>query len=464
MSKKCALIIFLLFATLTVAGKAHCAEVSAHESAFSLASFIEEEGAKKLTLKEAINIAFINNKSIQIQEQELEFAKADITYARSKFLPQVGIGYSYTLNDAIPSYGVSPPTWRKDMGVFTGYKNDNNLTLSANESIYNGGANIATLQQAKINLKVQQETLRATKLDVEFETKRLFYGLLLAYETLSIAEDLVSQARAHYDQTNSMFGQGTASRFDVLQSKTYVATLIPQLVNAQNAIDSIKAELKKEIGLEMSIPISASGDLNKYSLLEIKEEEFLQEAYKSNPQMMLKALGIDINKWAIELAKAGWLPQVSATANYMYRSSNLDNMINPRHDLWNVGISASIALFDGFATKAKVDEAKAKYNQAGLQRLDLIDQLVVDIKNACISLKQSKAIIDSQRDSIVEADEALRLANVRFDNGVGTNLDVFDAQVSLAQVQQALEQGIYDYVMAKAQLNRLTGRQYHGEE
>lgn len=452
-----------LFAALAFTRSAQCAEAAAQE-AVPAAVLAKEDSARALTLKEAINIAFINNKSVQIQEQELEFAKADITYSRSQFLPQVSVGYSYTLNDAIPSYGVSPPNWRKDMGVFTGYKNDNAVTLSANESIYNGGANIAALAQSKLNLKVQQETLKATRLDVEFETKRLFYGMLLAYETLRIAEDLVSQAKAHYDQTNTMFGQGTASRFDVLQSKTHVSTLIPQLVNAQNAVDLIMAELKKEIGVDMASFIKIKGDLNKYSLVEIKEEEFLKEAYKSNPQMILKLLGIDINKWAIELAKAGWLPQISATANYMYRSSNLDNMINPRHDLWNVGIKASIALFDGFATKAKVDEAKARYSQATLQKADLVDQLVVDIKSACINLKQAKAIIDSQRDGIVEADEALRLANVRFDNGVGINLDVLDAQVSLAQVQQALEQGIYDYRMAKAQLDRLMGRQYQVED
>jgi outer membrane protein TolC len=138
-------------------------------------------------------------------------------------------------------------------------------------------------------------------------------------------------------------------------------------------------------------------------------------------------------------------------------------MINPRHDNWGVGIKASIALFDGFATKAKVDEAKAQYNQAYLQKEDLVEQLAVNIRNACLNLAEAKAIVEAQRDSIVEAKEALRLSEVRFDNGVGINLDVLDSQVALAQVEQSLAQGMYDCIMAKAALDQTMGREFSKE-
>jgi outer membrane protein TolC len=213
----------------------------------------------------------------------------------------------------------------------------------------------------------------------------------------------------------------------------------------------------------MAESIAIDGKLD-YKLIDITEDKYLQEAYSRNPQMILKLLGIDINKWAIEYAKAGWLPQVNATANYTFESDNVSVLILPRQSLWNVGVQASIALFDGFATKAKVDQARAQYNQARLQKEDIVDQIAVNIKQACLNLVESKTVIDSQKDTVVEATEALRLSNVRFDNGVGINLDVLDAQTSLAQVEQNLAQGIYDYLMAKAQLNRVMGRQYSGEE
>jgi len=394
-----------------------------------------------------------------MQEDAVYYAKAGIVYARSVFLPQVGASAGYKLNDAVPSSGPTAAGARKDPGVFYGYKNNNMAALSVAENIYNGGADTANLAQSKLEVKVQEETLRAAKLDVEFETKRLFYGLLLAYETQRIAGELVGQAEAHYKHTLAMFDQGTASKFDVLQSKVQVSKLMPQLINADNAIDLITADFKKLLALKMTDPVTIEGLLD-YTLIDVKEEAFLSEAYTRNPQMILKVLGIDINKWAIEYAKAGWLPKVDATAGYNFQSDDVSNMLNAKHSLWNVGLQASIAIFDGFATKAKVDQARAMYNQARIAKDDISDQIALDIKQACLNLKESKTVIDSQKDSVGEAAEALRLANVRFDNGVGINLDVLDAQTSLAQVEQNLAQGIYDYLMAAAQLNRVMGRQY----
>jgi len=418
---------------------------------------------KTLTLKDSISTAMANNRSIQTQETQVDYARAGIMYAKSAFLPQASLSYGYTLNDAVPSLGGDQPGARKNPGVYYGFENNNLVTLSAKESVYNGGADIASLKQSRLNLKVQEETLRSAKLDVEFETKRLFFGLLLAYETLRIARDLVDQAEAHYEHTKDMFNQGSASKFDVLQSKVQVSKLMPQLINAQNAIDLIMADFKKLLVIKMSEPVAINGKLG-YKLIEITEDAFLSEAHSRNPQMILKLLGIDINKWAIEYAKAPWFPQISTGANYTFQSDNASVMINPRQSLWNVGVTASVAFFDGFATKAKVDQAKAQYSKARLAKEDVSDQIAVDIKQACLNLKESKTIIDSQRESLVEAVEALRLANVRFDNGVGINLDVLDAQTSLAQVEQNLAQGIYDYLMAKAEVSKVMGRQYSGEE
>ena len=107
-----------------------------------------------LSLKEAITAAFKNNKDIQMQEQELEVAKAQILGSRSQFLPKVNVGASYTHTGDILSLGSSLSSGlKKDIGVFTGYKNDNKLGVTIDESIYNGGANIANFRQAKLGLK-----------------------------------------------------------------------------------------------------------------------------------------------------------------------------------------------------------------------------------------------------------------------------------------------------------------------
>ena len=419
----------------------------------------EEAGREiSLSLDTAIYIAFANNKDIRIQEQELDVSKAKILGARSEFLPTVNVGTGYTHNGAVLKYSTAA-TSKKDAGIFTGYENNNLLSATVNQTVYNGGANVANFKQSLLGLDTSEVTLRAKKLDVEFEAKRLYYGLLLAYETERIAQELVDQAQAHYEDVQHMYEQGTASRFDLLQSKVAVSKLVPELVKAKNSIDLIKADLKKLLGFKMQDNISVDERLH-YEQIEIKEGEFLKEAYLNQPEMILKSLGVDIDKWSIQMAKAGWRPQVNAFGGYSYQSNDWSDMINNRHGNWQAGVSVNMPIFDAWSSKAKVDEAKAKYRQAILEKANVSDQIAVDIRRACLDLKQSEAIIESQRENVDEAKEALRISIVSFDNGVGTNLDVLDSQTSLAQVQQNLSQGIYDYLMAEAFLDRTRAKSY----
>lgn len=410
---------------------------------------------KLTSLKDAIEISFKNNKDIQVQEKDIQYAAAGIMLAQSEFLPKLSVNGGYTHNGSVLHLS-STGTLKKDIGVFTGYKDDNALGMTIGDTIYSGGANSANYKQAKLNLKVSEETLVAKKLDVEFETKRLYYGLLLAYETERIAKDLVDQAQSHYKDVENKFKQGTASKFDLLQSKVQVSKLMPELVRAQNAVDLIMADLKKLLGFKMQDNLEVNDKLT-YSVIEIKEGEFLKQAYLYKPEMILKSYGIDINKWAIQIARSSGLPQINAELGYSYRSNNPGNMFNNRHNNWNAGFSVAIPIFDGFSTKAKVDQAKARYAQSALQKEDLSDQIAVDIRQACLDLKQAEAIINSQKDNIGEAKEALRIAEISYDNGEGTNLDVLDAQVSLSQIEKNLSEGTYDYLMAKAYLDRTMG-------
>jgi outer membrane protein TolC len=402
----------------------------------------------ELSLEDTLVIALQSNLDIQKEEKGILVAKADILDAVSKFLPNLNFNASYTHNDKVLAEN-----------IFSGYSNDNIAGFSLNEALYSGGANLANFRQAQTGLKVQQETLRAKKLDVEFEAKRLYYGLLLAYETERIARELLGQAQAHYEDVKHKNKEGTASRFDLLQSKVKVSLLVPELIKAQNSVKLIKAELNKLLARKVDIPLEPTEKLS-YSLREIKEAEFFKIAYLNKPEMILKSLGVDLSKWSISMAKAGYRPQVNLQANYSYRSNNIGNMINEKHRNWDAGISVSVPIFDGFSSKAKVDAAKALYLQANIEKENVGDQIAVDIRQACLDLKESENIINALKDNVDEAREALKISEISYDNGVGTNLDVLDAQVSLGQIQNNLAQAIYDYLMAGAYLDRTMGEDF----
>jgi len=412
---------------------------------------------KPLSLADTIVSAFKNNIDIQIQEQELSIARSDILGAKSEFLPQLDINAGYTRNGAVAS---TLSGGKKDAGVFTGYKNDNSLGAGLNQVVYNGGFNTANLNQARLSLKTAEETLRAKKLDIEFEAKRLYYGLLLAYETERIAQELTDNSRQHYEDVKNRYAQGLSSRFDLLQSSVQVSLTMPELVKAKNAVELIKAELKKLLNLKQQQQLEVTDRQLSYSLTEIKEDDFLKQAYLNKPEMALRTLGIDISKWSIQMAKSGWRPQINASAGYDFRSNNLGSLMNKKHNNWNAGLTLSFAVFDGFSTKAKVDAAKLRYSQAVLTKENLVEQIAVDVRQACLDLKQAEQVINSQKDNVGQAREALGIARVSYDNGQAKNLDVLDAQVSLSQIETNLSQGIYDYLMAQAELDRTLGKSF----
>ncbi|MDD5059856.1 MAG: TolC family protein [Candidatus Omnitrophica bacterium] len=399
-----------------------------------------------LTLADTILIAFKNNKDIQMQEAEISVAKADVLGAISPFLPQVNFKAGYTRNDKVLAEN-----------IFSGYENDNSAGVYISESVYSGGANTANLKKAELSLEAQKETLRAKKMDVEFDAKRLYYGLLLAYENERISRETLDQAIAHYENVKQMYKNGTASRFDLLQSGIQVSLLEPNLVKAKNEIDSLKADLNKLLGRKVDFPINIKEKLS-YSFIGINENEFLKMAYLRRPEMQLKSLGIDIDKWEIKMAKSGYRPQIDLSGGLTYRSDNLGDMFTRKQGNWNAGISVNIPIFEGFSTKAKVDAARARYAQAKIDKDNLIDAIAVEVRKACLNLKESASIIQSQRSNVQEAREALRIAEVSFRNGVAINLDVLDSQVSLAQIQTNLASGIFDYLMALAYLDRSIGK------
>lgn len=417
-----------------------------------------ENNTSSLSLEDALLLAYKNNKDILIQESETKAAKAKIMGAKSEFLPKLNLAGGYIHNSAVVDLEGVPIKLPKDPGVFFGYDNEGMLGITIDQPIYTGGRNTAELRQSLLNLRVQEESLRLKKIAIEFETKRLYYGLLLAYETERITKKLFVQTNAHYEDVEKNYKEGTSSRFDVLQSKVQVSKIIPQLVKAKNSSKLILAELKKLLGIDLEEKMELSGSL-EFSFIGIKEERFLKQAYRNRPDLIMKDMGIDISKQSIEIAKSASRPQINANLNYNYTSDDLGNMFNSDHNLWNAGIKVGIPIFDGFSAKAKVDEAKARYEQITLEEEDLREQIALDIRNACLDLAESSAIIKSQKDSIEEAAEALKIAEISYNNGVATNLDVLDSQVSLSQIEKNLSEAIYDYVMAKAYLDKARGKQ-----
>jgi outer membrane protein len=415
----------------------------------------QEEVKMSLSIGGAVEKAFANNKGLQIQAKEIDVARAGILSAQGAFLPTVGGGAGYARNDfvlSLPGLAIT----KKDPNILTGYRDDNAAAVGVKKVVYNGGKKERQLDQARTQLKIQEQTLRLQKQLLAFEVKRLYYGLLLAQETKTIVQTFADVSEAHYEDVNKKFAEGTVSKFDVLQSKVRVSEWTPELIRAQNASEVISAEFKKVLGSKQEEVFLLSDRLD-VSPVNFNEAEVLSQAQLSNPELILQSYGVDAAKISIEFAKGWDRPEVTAAAGVNFRSNNVANMFNSRHENWSAGVSIDVPIFDGFFAKSKVEEAQARYAEAMLTKENAVDQIAVEVKRGVADLRKAEALIDSQKMNLEEAKEAVRLAQVRYDNGEGTNLDVLESQGAFSRAQKTFFEGVYDYLMAQAYLIKLLG-------
>ncbi len=426
----------------------------------------EEAVSVSLTLQDAIRQAFRSNRDLQISEQEIRIAESSLVGVQSAFLPKVNLGAAATHRDAVLSFPTGAPGQEpsKDPRIFTGYENENQAGLSVDLPLYEGGKNTARRRRAELQWEIQKQTLRAKKIQITFEVKRLYYGLLLSLETARISEELVDQAKAHYEDVQKRFKEGASSRFDLLQSKAQLSEVMPQWVRAKNAKELIVSELKKILGLPMRETVSVTGRLPD-SRIVIHEEDFLDEARKHRPELLLQNLATEAEQQGIAIALAEKRPHVAGSFRLDSKSDAfLKDLGDSSHENWSVGVAVSWPVFDGFMARSKVEEAKARYSQALLKKEDLDEQIALEIHRACLDLSQAESIITSQKDGIEEAREALRIAETSYKNGLVTNLDVLDAQTSRSRIEQNLSGAIYDYLVAQAFLERSMGHEIKEEE
>jgi len=410
---------------------------------------------RDLSLGDAIAVAYVNNSDIKIQQEKIKAADAGELAAKGNFLPRVNAAATYARNQSVLSVPAVPPA-KKDPGIFSGYREDNRLGISLSAPVYSGGANTAGLRQAQTQTAIQRQNLRARKSAVALETKRLYYGLLLAGQTRRIAAKLVGLAKAHYSQARKKYRQGTVSRFDVLQAGVQVAKLIPEMVRADNALELTSAELKKLLGLDLDEDIVLTDKLEVFPI-KIDEKAFLKRAYLNNPRMSLRSLGVDLGQWSIALAGSLDKPRLDLGADYSARSNNTGNIFDQRHNNWSAGVTISVPIFDAFSSRSRVQEAKSRYRQALIEKDDLGRQIAFQVKGACLDLKRAEVVMESQKSSLQLARQAMRIADIGYAGGVNTNLDVLDSQVSLSQIEKNMYESMYDYLMAQAFLDDVMG-------
>ena len=462
-----------------------------------------KEAPLELTLDGAIEIALSESPSVKVADMEVQKKRYAKSSAQSALYPQIdAVGqYSRTLKKQVmymdgafdmesmlgpmfdPIIGGIEQTFQGTPGYVPGTlpQNIKDLTPppaepSGDEGIsigrdnnWTGGLNLnwpvivpalwKSLQLSSLDVELAVESARASKINMVNSIRKSYYGVLLAKDALNVLQKSHDNAVLMYNDIKNKYEQGVVAEFDLIRADVNAKNIKPDLIQAQNAYNMATLALKALMGIDIDQDISISGSLLDY------EEDLYADVLKADTSLILNS---DLRQFdlhneqlqkSLELYRSQYLPSIAISGNYMYMSMNNDFKFGDYK--WNptstVSLNISVPIFDGFKKRNDIKQTMVSIEQMKWQREDIVRNLNLAINNNVNNMTNYVEQVFSTKDVIKQAQKGYEISQKLYDTGMGTLLDLNNAQLGLTQASLAFNQAIYNFLVSKADLDKTLG-------
>ncbi len=416
----------------------------------------------KMTLPAAIQYALSHSPEILAAEKSFEATKANARKAASLFLPTASLQGQDILKEKVftielPPFFPGDRPKRVKMDFTRKYQFGFNIT----QPIFTGGKLINTYSISQLQAKAAEMELKQKKLDLEYRVKQAFYSVLLAKKMYEIQQESSKLAYRHYKQVKALYDVGSATKFELLQAKVNWENTKPELLRAENNLTLAKLALKNVLGMDKDVEVV--GEL-KYFPLEISIKELEQYLINSCPSLLAMRYRREAAAKNIALAKAQFAPTVALTFNYNFRSENFNFKARNWEDYYTLALSFSMPLFSGYSRVEDVRAAVSRYHSAKFGEEALKKGLLLRLHSAYRKAKEAQASYFSAKDTLEEAREGVRLAEINYREGLITSLQVEQARLALKTAEINLYNALYQYSVSIAEIENITGYKFGGEK
>jgi outer membrane protein TolC len=413
------------------------------------------KNARKLTIDDCVQLTLQKNPQILSAIDSIRQASGNYITVRAGLLPQIGFtnaSYQYSYGQIYQ--GVNPLGGSRSDQGFQSWS----IQLGGSQLLFDGWKTPSLNAAAKMNEKIAYFQLRQT-IDSNIATVvQQFYQVVLDRALVIANEQQVALYQTQVTDQQSRYDAGTVPRFNVLQAQVQLANAEPPLIQAKNNLRIALFTLVTTIGLNypnmqnIEIPFDVVGNLD-YHPRKIDSNASIHTALVRNPQLKAQRMNILVAAKQITAAIAGWMPTVYANGGRQlegFEGRNQDSTLGG----WFVGATGSWAIFDGLATYGNVKSANATMMNYKVAYDNGVRQVILQVQQAISNIKQASETIDSQKATVEQAVEALRLSRERLDAGAGVQLDVINAQVQLLQAQTSVLNAYYSYIQGLAQYDQ----------
>lgn len=399
--------------------------------------------APPLTLDEALATAMENHPQIIEARENLIGADARTGQALSNYYPQISIVADWNRG-------------RSYLTALQGIKTTEVTTtaLYLRQTIYDFGRTSGGAEAARGNRDAADQTLTITRQDAMMRVKSGFYLLLAAEKQVVAVRETVNAREQVHRQALEFFGQGIRAKVDVARAEANLYSARTALIRAENNREIARIELANAMGLaslgDRVLAEPAPDVLTPLPDRDRIQQETLRDRAELRQLSALKSMA----SANLKTAKGSYLPILSGTASAGYA----DRDFPPDGNVWSVGLNLTVPLFSGFSSVEQVREANAHIRAIEARQNNLKLQIIKEVESAWLSANEAAARLASTGKEVAAAEENKALAEGRYQEGVGSIIEVTDAQTQALDAQTARIQALYDYYTTLARLDRAVGR------
>lgn len=402
-----------------------------------------EAAAMDIDLKGAVTTAIQNNRDITIAELKRKEAEADVSAAAAKKNPS--ISYSWDRNQ----YSSDSKS-----ALQTGTNHGYSQSLSVSWPIWTFGKVEGSIDAARYQKNIADLDVYKTEADTKLAAVQAYYQYLEAIKLAEVQAQSVTDYASHLNNVQQQFDAGIVAKLDVLSSNVSLANAKQKSIAADNTRDVAEANLNNIMRVPMNTTLNPLDKNFPEPEFDLTMEQAILMAQKYRWELVEADYSVKAAQASLRSAKAGYMPTVSVGGGYSWNEASVTSVDK---DDWAVKGGLSWSLWDGGATQASVKKANAAVKVAQETLLQAREKIELEVRQDYLNVLSYKEQIRAAEASVAQAEEAYKIATVRYSSGVGINLDVLDAELALNTARTNYITALYNYNIGLATLEHAMG-------
>jgi outer membrane protein TolC len=406
------------------------------------------------TLEQAWRAALAGDLSLQAAASRVAAAESELAAARADRRPSVSASASaLTLNEtpafdfAAAGLPLQLPLFRGSTWVMAG--------TQVSVPLYTGGATRSSIDAAAANVEAEQHAAGSLLQQVKLGIAERYVAVLRASSAVGVAESDVASLRAHLEDVEDMYRNGSVPRNDFLAASVSLADAEQRQLQAANARDIAEAAYNRALGRDLTAAVNldetlpqvdrrlGGTDLEAITALAVDHREELDRLEAAEAVLSARSAATEAQR----------RPQIGLTGGY-YR---IENDVLNRDDFWTVGVGVQWQLFDSGRRRGRADALALQSAAARDERQDLESIVHLEVRQAWLARGEAERRVGLAAAAVDQADENLRVARDRYRSGEGTNTEVLDAEALRSSSRRNLDSAHYDAALARYRLARAAG-------